>query len=223
MANTEQQPWFKFWARDFLTDPDVDNTPDEAMLLTIKIWCVCCIEGSCPAAPEEISRKTRVPLHRVSHCVSHCVPFFELRDGRLYSRRMEREKAKSELARKSAQARYDKSTSAEIPANRSADRSAFRTAQKARKPESQKADGSVDVVGFVEGYAVVESVQTEEIVEHVPHGTIESIKKKSEAVFHLADRAELERRRQEQLQKLHEWEKRKGNINTNSNPEFKLA
>ncbi len=47
--------------------------------------------------------------------------------------------------------------------------------------------------------------------------------RKSEAVFHLADRAELERRRQEQLQKLHEWEKRKTNINTNSNPEFKLA
>lgn len=66
-------------------------------------------------------------------------------------------------------------------------------------------------------------MQTEEIVENVPRGTIESIKKKSEAVFHLADRAEMEKRRQEQLQKLHEWEKRKGNINTNSNPEFKLA
>jgi len=75
----------------------------------------------------------------------------------------------------------------------------------------------VDVVGFVEGYAVVEPVQTEEIVENVPRGTHES-KKKSEAVFHLPDRAELERRKQDQLQKLHEWEKRKTNINTNSNP-----
>jgi hypothetical protein len=49
-----------------------------------------------------------------------------------------------------------------------------------RKPESQKADGSVDVVGFGEGYAVVEPVQTEEIVENVPRGTLESTKKSPE-------------------------------------------
>jgi len=218
-----ENPWFKFWARDFLTDPDVDNTPDSAMILVVKMWCICCIEGSCPAEPEEISRKTRVPLHRVSNYVSYYQPYFQERGGRLFSKRMEREKAKSELARRNVQKRYSKGTSAESPTDGSSNGSTVRTSQKARKPESQKADGSVDVVGFVEGYAVVEPVQTEEVVENVPRGTLESIKKKSEAVFHLPDRGELERRRQEQLQKLHEWEKRKGNINTNSNPEFKLA
>ena len=220
-----ENPWFKFWARDFLTDPDVDNTPDSAMLLVIKMWCICCIEGSCPVAPEEISRKTRVPLHRVSNYVPYYQPYFQERGGRLFSRRMEREKAKSELARRNVQKRYSKGTSTESPTDSSSNGSTVRTSQKARKPESQKEDGSVDVVGFVEGYAVVEPMQTEEIVENVPRGTLESIKKESEAVFHLPDRAELERRKQEQLQKLYEWEKRKGNINTNanSNPEFKLA
>jgi hypothetical protein len=193
------------------------------MILVVKMWCICCIEGSCPAEPEEISRKTRVPLHRVSNNVPYYQPYFQERGGRLFSKRMEREKAKSELARRNVQKRYSKGTSTESPTDGSTNGSTVRTSQKARKPESQKADGSVDVVGFVEGYAVVEPVQTAEIVENVPRGTLESIKKKSEAVFHLADRAELERRRQEQLQKLHEWEKRKGNINTNSNPEFKLA
>ena len=32
-----ENPWFKFWARDFLTDPDVDNTPDSAMILVVKM------------------------------------------------------------------------------------------------------------------------------------------------------------------------------------------
>ena len=135
MAETNM--WFKFWARDFLTDPEVDNTPDAAMLLVIKMWCVCCLEGSCPADPEEISRKTRVPLHRVLQCHPHCHPYFEERDGRLYSKRMEREKVKSALARQNAQKRYNRATSAETPASGSANGSAIRTAQKAREPESQ--------------------------------------------------------------------------------------
>jgi hypothetical protein len=41
----------------------------------------------------------------------------------------------------------------------------------------------VDVVGFVEGYAVVEPVETEEIVENVPRGTLESIKNKVRSGF----------------------------------------
>jgi uncharacterized protein YdaU (DUF1376 family) len=222
-----ENPWFKFWARDFLTDPDVDNTPDSAMLLVIKMWCVCCIEGSCPADPEEIARKTRVPLHRVSHCYPHCQPYFEERDGRLYSRRMEKEKAKSAVARTNAEKRYGQRSSARSPADGSANGSAIRTAQKARKPESQKAEGSVHVVGSVEGSAVVGPVETVEIVENVPEGTpsLESLKKKSEAAFHIPSRSELERRAQEQKQKLHEWQKRKGNSNpnANTNTEFKLA
>ena len=172
-----ENPWFKFWARDFLTDPDVDNTPDSAMLLVIKMWCICCLEGSCPAEPEEISCKTRVPLHRVSNYVPYYQPYFQERGGRLFSKRMEREKAKSELARRNVQKRYSKGTSTESPTDGSTNGSTVRTSQKARKPESQKAEGSVDVFGFVEGHAAVEPVQTEEIVENVPRGTHESKKK----------------------------------------------
>jgi hypothetical protein len=223
-----ENPWFKFWARDFLTDPDVDNTPDSAMLLAIKMWCVCCIEGSCPAEPEEISRKTRVPLHRVLNCVPYYQPYFEERDGRLYSRRMEKEKAKSALARANVQKRYGQKTSTESPTDGSSNGSSIRTTQKARKPESQKADGSVHVVGSVEGSAVVGPVETVEIVEKVPAGTpsLEQLKKKSESAFHLPPRSELERRAQEQKQRLREWQnRRKGNSNPNlnTNTEFKLA
>lgn len=135
-----ENPWFKLWARDLLTDPKVDSTPLAAMFLVVKMWCVCCLEGSCPADPEEIARKTRVTPQCVSQFISQCVPFFEERDGRLYSRRMEREKTKSDLARQSAQARYTATTSATGPAKRTADRSAFRSAQKGRKADGQKAE-----------------------------------------------------------------------------------
>jgi hypothetical protein len=72
--------------------------------------------------------------------VSIIVPFFELRDGNLYSNRMEREKAKSELARKSVQARIDKATSTKSLSNRSSNRSSKSPSQKARKPESQNTE-----------------------------------------------------------------------------------
>jgi hypothetical protein len=299
-----ENPWFKFWARDFLTDPDVDNTPDAAMLLSIKMWCVCCIEGSCPAAPEEISRKTRVPLHRVTNSLPYCQPFFELRGDRLFSKRMEKEKAKSDLARQNAEKRYrgrapatgsanssangsasrsaartrpvhppdvcpecgagavsnpncrtcreldqwvkekgldrepqqvlplgsdasdcSEETSARSPADRSANGSAVRTAQKARKPESQKPEGPVHVEDSVHISTVVSPVETVEIVESVPHETssLESLKKKAESVFDQPTTSELERRRQEQKQKLREWQNRKGNTKTNINPKGEIA
>jgi uncharacterized protein YdaU (DUF1376 family) len=289
-----ENPWFKFWARDFLTDPHVDNTPDSAMLLAIKMWCVCCIEGSCPADPEEIARKTRVPLHRVTNSMPYCQPFFELRSGRLYSKRMEKEKAKSELAKQNAEKRYrgapakrsavgsadgsavparddekftvvpspelrkmhdefweeedaanngSENTSARSPADGSANGSAVRTAQKARKPESQKAreaegqksEGAVYLVGSKEAYTEPGPVensenedrattQTAETAPSVPIGTlVQKLKKKSESAFTLPSRDELERRRQDQMQRLNEWQKRKAKTTATPTPEFKLA
>jgi len=67
--------------------------------------------------------------------------------------------------------------------------------------------------------------QPAETAERVPVGTlVENSKKKAESEFKLPSRSELERRRQDQLQKLCEWKKQnRSNGNSNPNTEFKLA
>ena len=84
--------WFKMFSSDYLTDGRLDDMPRESEGLLIRMWCVCNIEGSCPADPEALARKTRCTLAYVLHSVLHCAKFFDLRDGRYYSARMEREK-----------------------------------------------------------------------------------------------------------------------------------
>ena len=137
-----KEPWFKFWSAEYLTDPDVDAIPLESQGLLVRMWSVCNIRGSIPADVEEIARLTNVRLSCVSQCVSHCVPFFDLRDDQLFSLRLEREKAKSEAARQSAQVRHNKTTSANRIANCDANRiakvDANRIAKKAREQEYKK-------------------------------------------------------------------------------------
>jgi uncharacterized protein YdaU (DUF1376 family) len=131
-----KEPWFKLWANDYLTDPDVDELSLEAQGLLLRMWCVCSQRGNIPNDPEEIARLTRCKLQCVSQCQSQCKTFFELRDGLLYSRRMEREKEKSDKARSNAEKRYSNGDSAQVDLNGSANGSANRTAQKARKQDS---------------------------------------------------------------------------------------
>jgi uncharacterized protein YdaU (DUF1376 family) len=139
-----KEPWFKLWATDYLTDPDVDELSLEAQGLLLRMWCVCSQRGNIPDDPEEIARLTRCKLQSVSHCHSQCKRFFKSRNGLLYSERMEREKAKSEQARANAGRRYRKETYAPAYANGSANGSANGNAksptQKAREPESRKAE-----------------------------------------------------------------------------------
>jgi uncharacterized protein YdaU (DUF1376 family) len=103
-----EQPWFKFFASDYLLDPDVDALPREAEALLVRMWCICHREGSCPVDVETLARKTQCGQEYVSQFKPHCEPFFELRDGRLYSRRMEEEKRRSKQARENANRRYRK-------------------------------------------------------------------------------------------------------------------
>jgi uncharacterized protein YdaU (DUF1376 family) len=105
-------PWFKFFPSDYLLDPKVDAIPSEAEGLLIRMWCLCHLEGSCPADPEELARKTRRTLQCVLQCKRHCEPFFELHEGRLYSRRMEEERRRSDQARQNANKRYKQDRSA---------------------------------------------------------------------------------------------------------------
>lgn len=122
-------PWFKFYAADYLVDPGVDSVPREAEALLIRIWCICHIEGSCPADAEELARKTRCSLQYVLQCKRHCEPLFELQDARLYSRRMEAEKQRSKQASENANKRYTPKTYANGNANGTASGSANSTAQ----------------------------------------------------------------------------------------------
>jgi uncharacterized protein YdaU (DUF1376 family) len=101
-----EQPWFKFYASDYLLDPDVDAMPREAEALLIRMWCICHREGSCPADAETLARKALCNLQYVSQYKPHCEAFFELQDGRFYSRRMQEEKRRSEKARNSANERW---------------------------------------------------------------------------------------------------------------------
>lgn len=102
-----KQPWFKFYASDYLLDDKADDMPREAEGLLHRMWMICHLEGSCPADIETLARKTRCSLQYVSQWKSHCDPFFKLQDGRLYSERMEREKQLSEKNRQNAKKRYE--------------------------------------------------------------------------------------------------------------------
>jgi uncharacterized protein YdaU (DUF1376 family) len=132
-----KEPWFKLWANDYLTDPDVDELSLEAQGLLLRMWCVCSQRGNIPNDPEEIARLTRCKLQCVLQCHLQCRVFFELRNGLLYSGRMEREKEKSDKARSNAEKRYNKEDSAQVVLTGSANGNAIRTAQKARKQDSQ--------------------------------------------------------------------------------------
>ena len=142
-----KEPWFKFWATDYLTDPDVDELSLEAQGLLVRMWCVCSQRGNIPNDPEEIGRLTRCKLQSVSRCYPQCKRFFKLRGGFLISERMELEKAKSETARANAEKRYNRKACAPERANGNANGTANggarSPAQKAREPESQKAESQI--------------------------------------------------------------------------------
>jgi hypothetical protein len=99
MAN---QPWFKLFAGDYLLDDDVQELTPEAEALLIRMWCICHRAGSCPTEAIALALKIGRPVEYVARCLPEVNPFFEERDGRLFSPRMEREKERSEIYRKNA-------------------------------------------------------------------------------------------------------------------------
>ena len=103
------QPWFKSYAADYLLDQKVDDMPREAEGLLFRMWCICHLEGCCPCDVETLARKTRCAVDYVSKYKSYCEPFFQSENGKLYSRRMQEEKRKSEIARNNVNRRYQKS------------------------------------------------------------------------------------------------------------------
>jgi uncharacterized protein YdaU (DUF1376 family) len=139
-VSAKKLPWFKFFAGDYLLDSGVDSMPREAEGLLIRMWCICHIEGSCPADPGELARKTRCSLQYVLLSKPLCESLFELRGDRLYSRRMEEEKRRSQQARENASKRFTRSkqsTSANGSTNRLANGSADCSADGSAQSQSQ--------------------------------------------------------------------------------------
>jgi hypothetical protein len=95
-----KHPWFKVFAADTLTDARLQDSPLATQAIVFRMWCVCHLEGCCPADPEEIAIRTRVRLSDVSLNESFIKSFFELRNGKLYSARMEAEKRRSDTNRR---------------------------------------------------------------------------------------------------------------------------
>jgi uncharacterized protein YdaU (DUF1376 family) len=125
------------FAADYLLDPDVDAMPREAEGLLLRMWCICHREGSCPADIETLARKTQCSREYVSKFKAECEQFFELREGRLYSLRMEEEKRRSEQARQNANKRFGKQ-----PAERMAEQIAEQTAEPRSDYDSDSDTGS---------------------------------------------------------------------------------
>lgn len=140
MADTKEF-YFKMFAREYLTSGEVRGLHLEAQGILPRLWCVCCLEGSIPADLEELSIAAGVRLSALQSHMPALMQFFHANAdagddanadanasenasethmrGRLYSRRMERERANrqkvSDGASKAAKAKWDKKKEAEKP------------------------------------------------------------------------------------------------------------
>ena len=133
------RPWFKLYSADTLMDSKLDAIPPEAEGLVLRIWCICHIEGRCPAEPKELARKTRRSLDYVLQYKSQCESLFALQDGFYISPRMERERKRSEINRANAKDRWKHKTSMVCNANGNA------KLERIELPHSDNDYDSVDV------------------------------------------------------------------------------
>jgi len=128
-------PWFKFFAGDYLIDPDVDALPLEAQAVLIRMWCVVWIEGELPIDPVQIARKCRVDVLHVHMHLQKLMQFFSKTEfGGLVSLRMEKERSKSgqlsAVRSKAAKLKHLKSVAAHAGAKDDAQDGAKRPAKK---------------------------------------------------------------------------------------------
>jgi len=100
--------WFKFWASNFITDGDIDALTDSASVLLIKMRCVCCIEGFCPASAPEIARKTRTAEATVYVALPSLLKFFEREGQTLRDIQQDRDAALTERGKRGARAANSK-------------------------------------------------------------------------------------------------------------------
>ena len=133
------QPWFKFYAADYLLDDAVFEMPPEAGQLLVLTWCLCWRDGCAPADPDKLARAARLDKRYVRRHFDTVARFFRVENGTLISARMDRERAENEakteiataLARNAANARWSQQRpgkSGNGDARRNASRNADRNA-----------------------------------------------------------------------------------------------
>ena len=97
------QPWFKFYAADYLLDDDVFEMPPEAGQLLVSTWCLCWRDGCAPADPDKLARAARLDKRYVRRHFETVARFFRVENGFMFSDRMENERSeRRELSAKRA-------------------------------------------------------------------------------------------------------------------------
>jgi uncharacterized protein YdaU (DUF1376 family) len=88
-------PWFKFYAADYLLDEDVDMLPLEAQGILVRLWCLCWRSTSIPDAPDLLAKRTKVDPKIMKRHWDRLRVFFCEVEGGLQSNRLERERTES--------------------------------------------------------------------------------------------------------------------------------
>ena len=88
-------PWFKFYASDYLLDPKVDALPLEAQAILVRLWCLSWRDGALTDYLPGLARRCLVPEKTFRKHWEGLEPFFEHTDAGLISPRMEKERALS--------------------------------------------------------------------------------------------------------------------------------
>ena len=97
------QPWFKFYAADYLLDDAVFEMPPEAGQLLVLTWCLCWRDGCAPADPDKLARAARLDKRYVRRHFDTVARFFRVENGFMFSDRMENERSeRRELSAKRA-------------------------------------------------------------------------------------------------------------------------
>ena len=102
-----QDFFFKLFAREFLTSREVRELSLQDQAILLRLWCVCCLEGTIPSDLEDLSLLCGVKptlLRSFERSLQRPFERFFKRspEGDLYSPRMERERERNQRVRESA-------------------------------------------------------------------------------------------------------------------------
>lgn len=88
-------PWFKFFAADYLLDEQVDQIHLEAQGILIRLWCLCWRSGAIPDSPETLALRTKVEVKTMRKHWPVLRSFFVETSAGMVSERMEKERNES--------------------------------------------------------------------------------------------------------------------------------
>lgn len=106
----DRMPWFRFFGRDYLGDPDIQELSLEEQGALVRLWASYCATGrALPGDLQRASRMTQVPVPLLELLLPR--HFEQDESGDWFSPRMDREHGRdatrSEKAQKAARARWE--------------------------------------------------------------------------------------------------------------------